>query len=717
MSSVNAIESLLAALRQAQALRPAQLEELEQSASQFSEPRALAQHLLEKNWLTPFQINQLVRGGDLVLGPYLLLERLGEGHSGQVYKARHQRMNRVVALKAIRKELVSDEAGLARFYQEVEAASRLTHPNVIHAFDAGPMGPTHCLVREYVDGIDLSRLIQQRGPMPVPQACQAIYQAALGLHHAHEHRMQHGAIKPSKLLLTQVPDGEGRLQPVIKLLDVGLASLYQSSDGHSLHGRLRDLGVGTTDYLAPEQLNDGQSVDIRTDIYGLGCAFYYILTGQAPFSPGQADRTQVKPVEELRADVPAPVASVVQKMMAADPAQRYAAPMEVAQALADFVGDDAREVFRGLLDEPSAVRRQEQTWARWPVLAGGLLLLVGLLCLFILLINQKGKERERTSPTEPLVLPHWLDGKRIPPAERAKVPQLIDLANVLRHGPGPVRSLSFSLKDNLVATAGEEGLVKVWDWKTGNEIAALTGHGRPVLAVDFSPDGKALASGARDKKIRIWDGVNLLGEERNIPVETEWINVVAFSPDQKYLLAKHKNTELRLWELPGYKAGPVLGNNNKKINAAAFASDSKTVALASEEKLVRVHDLTKGTKALHVLKGHGKEVNAVAFSPDGKTLLSGSDDLTVRIWDPLTGFERGILSKHSLSVGRVVVSPDGVLVASSGGDQVILWRLADQQVVKDWRLPGPVNDLVFSPNGYLLCACDNGAVYIIRLPA
>jgi WD40 repeat protein len=114
------------------------------------------------------------------------------------------------------------------------------------------------------------------------------------------------------------------------------------------------------------------------------------------------------------------------------------------------------------------------------------------------------------------------------------------------------------------------------------------------------------------------------------------------------------------------------------------------------------------------LKGHGREVAAVAFTPDGQTLLAGADD--IKLWDPASGQERGSFTKHTQPVKGITLAADGQRVASAGGDQVIFWRLADRQVIKDWRLPSPVLDLLFSPNGYLACACDNGAVYILRLP-
>src|SRR5262249_34473966 len=155
---------------------------------------------------------------ELVLGPYVLLERLGQGGAGQVFKARHQKMNRLAAVKVIRKELLADTEVVGRFYREIQILSRLDHPNVVHAYDAGPAGPTPFLAMEFVEGTDLGKLVKQGGPMPVMQACEYIRQAALGLQHAHERGLVHRDIKPHNLIMS-VRDG------LIKVADLGLGRL------------------------------------------------------------------------------------------------------------------------------------------------------------------------------------------------------------------------------------------------------------------------------------------------------------------------------------------------------------------------------------------------------------------------------------------------------------------------------------------------------------
>jgi serine/threonine protein kinase len=259
---------------------------------------------------------------------------------GVVYKARHVHMNRVVALKVIDRAYLTHPTAVRRFYQEVQAAAQLHHPNIVMAFDAGQAGQTHFLAMEYVDGTDLARLLKQSGPLPLDQAREFIRQTALGLQHAHEKGMVHRDIKPSNLLAAGLRSGK----PVIKILDMGLALARQTSEDAptAADGGLTAEGhwVGTADYIAPEQSVDPHHVDIRADLYSLGCTFYHLLTGKVPFSdPAPMEKilkhnlVDPTPVEQLRPEVSPEVAAVVRRLMAKSPFDRYATPAAVAEAL------------------------------------------------------------------------------------------------------------------------------------------------------------------------------------------------------------------------------------------------------------------------------------------------------------------------------------------------------------------------------------------------
>ncbi|OAI52786.1 hypothetical protein AYO44_16435 [Planctomycetaceae bacterium SCGC AG-212-F19] len=341
--AVNSADSFADTLRAIPLLTSAQQAEMQRDLKpRCLDAKALARQLMQRGWLTSYQVNQLLlgRGPQLMLGPYLLLERLGEGGTGQVFKARHQHMNRIVALKLIRPDLLTDREVVGRFHREIQLVSTLTNPHVVHAYDAGPVGANYFLVMEFVEGTDLARLVKKEGPLSLDRASEYIRQTAVGLQHIHERGLVHRDIKPSNLIVTQAQGGPS--QGVVKILDLGLARLQQPVNGEPT----RDLTnnsvlLGTLDYLAPEQAMDFHTVDIRADIYSLGCTFYQLLTGQPPFSGGTVAQKLMKhqradppPLEAQRREVPAPIAAVIRRMMAKERDERFQMPGEIAEVLA-----------------------------------------------------------------------------------------------------------------------------------------------------------------------------------------------------------------------------------------------------------------------------------------------------------------------------------------------------------------------------------------------
>jgi serine/threonine-protein kinase len=346
------------------------LERVRSLAGRCTQVRDLARELLRRGWLTPFQVNQIFqgRGSDLVIGPYVLLEGVGEGGMGQVYKARHHRLRRVVALKVIRKERVAHPNAVQRFRREVQAVSQLAHPNIVKAYGAGRVGETYFLAMEYVEGIDLAHLVGESGPLQVSQACDYIRQAARGLHHAHQRGLIHRDIKPSNLLVTPPQGISSGLAShsacpwpwgQVKILDLGLVRL--PAGGNKGPPRLTRIGslIGSPDFVAPEQVRNPLTSDIRADLYSLGCTLYVLLSGQVPFVDGNLtskllrhQREAPEPVEKVRrdrllcaatppglakdvdVDTPAEVATVVRKLMAKDPGDRFQTAEDAANALA-----------------------------------------------------------------------------------------------------------------------------------------------------------------------------------------------------------------------------------------------------------------------------------------------------------------------------------------------------------------------------------------------
>jgi len=371
------VDGFVEALLQNRLLEPEQHAELSTLQLRFSDPRLLAQELIRRGWLTPYQVNQLFlgRGSDLVLGSYILLERLGEGGMGQVFKASQGKLKRVVALKIIRKDFLSNPRAVPRFLREIQAAAQLSHPNIVRALDAGEVAGTYYFAMEFVNGIDLDRLVKQSGPLRVDQACDFIAQAALGLQHAHEHGMVHRDIKPANLFVSRSASadadgprhGSGLMaRPtsgsapwgVVKILDLGLARREDLDDQPNQLTQLGSL-MGTPDFVAPEQARNSRTCDIRADLYSLGCTFYLLLTGNPPYPKGslteklyQHQFGQPVPVAEARRQkfiedlpsggeervqkliaVPDEVAFVVRKLIAKKPEARYQTPADLSAAL------------------------------------------------------------------------------------------------------------------------------------------------------------------------------------------------------------------------------------------------------------------------------------------------------------------------------------------------------------------------------------------------
>lgn len=292
-------------------------------------------YLLERGDLTDFQADRIGAGriDELTVGSYVLRDLLGSGGMGRVFRAWHPAMEREVALKVIRDNKVDSDGVVRRFRREAVAAARLAHPNVVTAHDAGEVDGVLYFVMELVVGTDLATRVRERGPMDVPSACDAARQAALGLQHIGERGHVHRDVKPSNLLRA---DADG----TVKVADLGLARRGEDEpEGTTPDG----LVIGTPDYLAPEAAEDPRRADARSDVYGLGCTLYHLLTGSPPFPGGTAMEKVLRhrealpvPLESRRADLPVGLAAVVGRMMARRPDDRFTSPGEAATALAPF---------------------------------------------------------------------------------------------------------------------------------------------------------------------------------------------------------------------------------------------------------------------------------------------------------------------------------------------------------------------------------------------
>lgn len=300
--------------------------------------RDLVDQLVDRKLITPYQADRLLAGDGqacVLCGRYRIRELLGAGAMGSVFRADDLKLGRQVAIKVLPDHSIADPDAVARFQREALAMARLTHTNIVQAFDAGEDQGKHFLVMECVEGQSVAQLLKERGPLSAARAADIGYQTAIGLQHAHDKGLVHRDLKPSNLFLT--PQGH------VKILDLGLARFLQDQMGDSTLTRAGS-GMGTPDYMAPEQFHDARHVDQRSDVYSLGCTLYHLIAGQVPFpgsSLSQKYQAHVErdpaPLESLSPDVPTGLAITIGRMMAKHPADRFQTAREVAEALAPYV--------------------------------------------------------------------------------------------------------------------------------------------------------------------------------------------------------------------------------------------------------------------------------------------------------------------------------------------------------------------------------------------
>ena len=329
--AVSTPEEFFDILQKSKLLTPSQLAQARELAREGDDPKTLAKRLARKDIITRWQAGQLLAGrSSFYLGKYRLIELLGSGGMGNVFLGRHVTMNRLVALKIISRRVGKDPASLDRFLAEARAVAALDHPNIVQAYSVDTEGDRYYMVMEYVEGLDLQRMVKEDGPLDCRQAADYIRQAAEGLEHAHQRNMIHCDVKPSNLLVN--------IQGVVKILDLGLARLTHDDPANVSDSQENVLG--SVDYLAPEQAIESGELDCRADIYSLGCTLYFLLSGRPPFGKGTLHerilKHQTQPPPRLPSDVPADLAAICMKMIEKNPADRFPSAAEAARVLDEW---------------------------------------------------------------------------------------------------------------------------------------------------------------------------------------------------------------------------------------------------------------------------------------------------------------------------------------------------------------------------------------------
>jgi len=689
---------------------------------------------------------------------YEILEELGRGGMGIVYKARQISLNRLVALKMILAGLRAGPKDQDRFRQEAEAVAGLRHPNIIQIYDIGEAEGRPFFALEFVEGDSLAHLL--RG---TPQSCQPAARLAetlaRAIHYAHQQGIIHRDLKPANVLLQMadlaVPaekdDTEqaaiANLHSAIpKITDFGLAKRVnaQTGDGHA-PGALGDEAVGTPSYMAPEQaVPNARAIGPAGDVYALGAIFYELLTGRPPFRGATSLDTVVQVLHEepvkpsyLRPDLPRDLETICLKCLAKDPGKRYPSALALADDLYRF------RHGKPILARPVGVHERIWKWAKRRPLAA--CLLAGMVLVAVLgfggitwqwqeaKLARDDKEQQRLDAVKAR---GYAEKKRLD-ADKARNEaeqqrQLADKAlaeeAIQRKRAGASlyysriaqSQLQWRVNDHSSArqTLNKCKPVKSQDDHRGWEWHYLQGlfhsslftwthaHGGLGGNVAFDPQNRWIVSvvGGHPEdetvklgEVRIWDAKT--GDLVHAFAGPGTLHRLAFRPDGKQFALATTDGIVLIWDAVSGKELLRRPMHSQMVSSLAYHPNGRQIASASWDGTVKIWDSASGT-VLHELRKHTDKVQSVAYHPDGKSLASGSWDTTVRVWDASTGKELKTLRRHMRPVYCVAFSPDGKLLASaSRAGTLRIWDANDVVIQSLTGDSGSVLSIAFSPDG------------------
>jgi WD40 repeat protein len=699
------------------------------------------------------------------LGDYELLEVLGKGGMGVVWKARQLGANRLVALKLILAGELADDADVRRFRAEAEIAASLDHPNLVPLYEVGEDHGRHFFSMKLIQGGHLGQHLRRFRDQP-REAAALLLTVARAIQHAHQHGLLHRDLKPGNILL-EWRAGDGS-PPVPHVTDFGLARRLEAPGSLSQSGHV----VGTPEFMAPEQARGQKALTTATDVYGLGAVLYAVLTGQPPF----AGRSVLNTLEQvvgsepvapslLNRRVPRDLATICLKCLRKEPEQRYGSAADLAEELRCFLAGEPISAKAVGLGERLLL------WARRrPALAAvyGLLLLVlvlgglggGALWLWQqeALAKQQVEDalREKAAAQETLdqvlylrnvdlAYREWQEGgvtlaeqllAGCPPARRHWEWHYLDR---LLHGellafrpehvepPGPDR-LAYSPDGMWLAGACRTLEVPIWDPRTGRQLFTLQPNPGPVYAVAFNPDGTRLASAGRASRgetsagsICIWD-TRTRKLLRALQGHTRSVMSVAFSPNGKHLASASDDATVRVWDVSvsteGRQALVLQGFTREgqpsRVLGVAFSPDGTRLGSTGVGR-IHVWDADSGKEVLTLEGPNGGGLySSVAFSPDGTRLAGAGAGKAVLVWDMRTRQQVLALSGHAGPVFAVAFSPDGTRLATASSDNTVrVWNAATGE--ESFCLRGHLDEvfcLAFSPDGMRLASGADRSVRV-----
>lgn len=653
------------------------------------------------------------------LGKYQIIEEIGRGGMGAVYKGYDPFLNRTVAIKLLAPHLVWETAFVERFMREARAVAQLRHPNIVDIHDVGQDGGNYYFVMGLLPGVSLKHLIAQRGRLSPAEALSILRPLADALDYAHGKGLVHRDVKPANVIFDE------RNQPV--LTDFGIAKAAEDS-------RLTTTGasIGTPHYMSPEQVQ-GKDIDGRTDQYALAIIAFELLTGSVPFDATTTTAILYKQVNEpppsvtaFCPELPPGIQVALGRALAKSPGGRYSTCGEFVDAMYQSTTQPARPVAPQarpkeqpaptVVMQPRAAKRETppppstalppRPGAAGPahksravplLLVGAAIAAAALVALVIVAVATTALAKK---PASPVPVP----AVAISTGNATQVRELARLSI-------KASNLVFSPDGKYMASGSDDQTVRLWDTSSWQPLIVFVGRSKRVTCVAFSPGGKLLASGSEENTVQLWD-VSYRRELRTLPGHTGTVWSVAFSPDGKLVASGSDDNTIKVWDMLSGREVRTLAGHTGHVYSVAFSPDGKTLASGATDATIRLWDASTG-RELRTLAGHTGYVNSLAFSPDGKTLASGARDGTIKLWDVSGGRELYTLRGHSGWVASVAFSPDGKVAASGSNDKTVkIWDVSSGREL--YSLSGHtdrVYGVAFLMDGKLLVSgSDDGTI-------